>query len=170
MHTSITPANIRRYLPSKIRITTLITAAATITLFAFMTTFRSANAQSSVEILNVSYDPTRELYERYNAVFARYWKATTGQTLTIRQSHGGSAKQARAVLDGLEADIVTLALEEDINALTKPKLVSSNWITRLPHRSTPYTSTIVFLVRKGNPKNIKDWNDLVRDGVPVLGA
>ncbi len=120
-------------------------------------------------ILNVSYDPTRELYDDYNAVFARYWKAKTGQTLTVQQSNGGSGKQARAVIDGLQADVVTLALAYDIDAIAdKAKLLAPNWQTRLPDNSTPYTSTIVFLVRQGNPKRIRDWNDLVRPGVSVI--
>src|ERR1700736_6181122 len=108
-----------------------------------------------VTLLNVSYDPTRELYQDYNAAFAKYWKAKSGQTVNIEQSHGGSSKQARAVIDGLEADVVTLALAYDIDAISeKANLLPKNWQTRLPNNSTPYTSTIVFLVRKGNPKNI----------------
>jgi sulfate transport system substrate-binding protein len=122
-----------------------------------------------ISLLNVSYDPTREFYEDFNAVFAKYWKAKTGDTLAIRQSHGGSGKQARSVIDGLEADVVTLALAYDIDAIAeKAKLLPADWQKRLPHNSTPYTSTIVFLVRKGNPKHIKDWDDLVRDGVSVV--
>ena len=122
-----------------------------------------------ISLLNVSYDPTREFYEDYNAVFAKYWKAKTGDTLAIRQSHGGSGKQARSVIDGLEADVVTLALAYDIDAIAeKAKLLPADWQKRLPDNSTPYTSTIVFLVRKGNPKHIKDWDDLVRDGVSVV--
>lgn len=120
-------------------------------------------------ILNVSYDPTRELYDDYNVVFAKYWKAKTGQTVTIQQSNGGSGKQARAVIDGLQADVVTLALAYDIDAIAqKAKLLPENWQSRLPDNSTPYTSTIVFLVRKGNPKNIHDWNDLVKPGTSVI--
>src|SRR4249919_874305 len=119
-----------------------------------------------VELLNVSYDPTRELYQDVNKAFAAQWKQQTGQTLTIRNSHGGSGKQARAVIDGLEADVVTLALAADIDAIaTNGKLLPANWQTRLPNNSAPYTSTIVFLVRKGNPKQIKDWDDLARPGV-----
>src|SRR5438874_4111933 len=126
-------------------------------------------AQSSpVTLLNVSYDPTRELYQDYNTAFARYWKAKTGQKVTVRQSHGGSGKQARAVIDGLEADVVTLALGYDIDAIQKAGLIAPNWQKRLPANSAPYTSTIVFLVRKGNPKHIKDWPDLVRPGVSVI--
>ena len=123
-------------------------------------------ASPPTTILNVSYDPTRELYDDYNAVFARYWKAKTGQTVTVQQCNGGSGKQARAVIDGLQADVVTLALAYDIDAIAdKAKLLPPNWQTRLPENSTPYTSTIVFLVRQGNPKHIRDWNDLVRPGV-----
>src|SRR5690242_9873960 len=123
---------------------------------------------AGVELLNVSYDPTRELYQDYNKAFARYWKAKTGQDVTIRQSHGGSGKQARSVMDGLEADVVTLALGYDVDAIQKSGLIAPNWQKRLPNNSTPYSSTIVFLVRKGNPKKIKDWNDLVRPGISVI--
>jgi sulfate transport system substrate-binding protein len=120
-------------------------------------------------ILNVSYDPTRELYQEFNAHFARVWKARSGQDVVVRQSHGGSGKQARAVIDGLEADVVTLALAYDIDALVKNGgLVKAGWLGRLPHNSAPYTSTIVFLVRKGNPKGIRDWGDLVKPGVGVI--
>jgi sulfate transport system substrate-binding protein len=126
-------------------------------------------AFADASLLNVSYDPTRELYQQYNAAFARHWKATTGETVTLRQSHGGSGKQGRSVIDGLEADVVTLALASDINAIAeKGKLLPANWQSRLPNNSTPYTSTIVFLVRKGNPKGIKDWSDLARPGVAVV--
>jgi sulfate/thiosulfate-binding protein len=124
---------------------------------------------SPVTLLNVSYDPTRELYQDYNAAFAKYWKAKTGQDVTIQQSHSGSSKQARAVIDGLQADIVTLALAYDIDAISQNAgLLPSDWQKRLPQNSTPYTSTIVFLVRKGNPKQIKDWDDLVKPGVSVI--
>jgi sulfate transport system substrate-binding protein len=120
-------------------------------------------------LLNVSYDPTRELYENYNKEFVRYWKAKTGEDVSIRQSHGGSGKQARTVIDGLPADVVTLALAGDIDALvTHGKLLPVNWQSRLPHNSSPYTSTIVFLVRKGNPKGIRDWGDLVKPGVSII--
>jgi len=120
-------------------------------------------------LLNVSYDPTRELYADVNRAFAAHWKARTGDTVTVRQSHGGSGKQARSVIDGLEADVVTLALAADVDALaTQGRLVPADWQKRLPHNSAPYTSTIVFLVRKGNPKGIKDWNDLVKPGVAVI--
>ena len=120
-------------------------------------------------LLNVSYDPTREFYQDYNVIFARHWKAATGQDVTVNQSHGGSGKQARAVLDGLQADVVTLALAYDIDALAaQGHLLDPAWQKRLPHNSTPYTSTIVFLVRKGNPKHIKDWDDVVRTNVVVV--
>jgi sulfate transport system substrate-binding protein len=130
---------------------------------------QSAYTQPEITLLNVSYDPTRELYQDVNTSFAKYWKEKTGQIVTINQSHGGSGKQARAVIDGLQADVVTLALAYDIDALfEKGKLIPKDWQSRLPHNSTPYTSTIVFLVRKGNPKNIKDWDDLVRSDVLVI--
>jgi sulfate/thiosulfate-binding protein len=124
---------------------------------------------ASVELLNVSYDPTRELYEAINPKFAASWKAETGQDLKVNMSHGGSGKQARAVIDGLDADVVTLALAYDIDQVAaKSKTIAPDWQTRLPHNSAPYTSTIVFLVRKGNPKAIKDWGDLVKPGVAVI--
>ena len=126
----------------------------------------SAFAQTS--LLNVSYDPTRELYKDFNAAFNKHWQAKTGQTVNVRQSHGGSGKQALAVRDGLEADVVTLALAYDIDALAEKKLIPADWQTRFPHNSSPYTSTVVFLVRKGNPKQIRDWNDLARPGVSVI--
>ena len=126
-------------------------------------------AAGPVKLLNVSYDPTRELYQDINAAFAKQWKAKTGVDVQISQSHGGSGKQARSVIDGLQADIVTLALAYDIDVLfEKAKLVPQNWQTRLPNNSTPYTSTIVFLVRKGNPKHIKDWEDLTKPGIGVI--
>jgi len=126
-------------------------------------------AQAQTTLLNVSYDPTRELYQEFNAAFAKHWKAKTGQDVTIKQSHGGAAKQARAVIDGLEADVVTLALAYDIDALHEVgKLIPADWQNRLPNNSSPYTSTIVFVVRKGNPKGIKDWNDLGKAGVGVI--
>jgi len=121
-----------------------------------------------VKLLNVSYDPTRELYQDFNAAFAKYWQGKTGQKVTIQQSHGGSGKQARSVIDGLEADVVTLALAYDIDAIAKAGLLPANWQSRLPHNSSPYTSTIVFLVRKGNPKKIHDWEDIARSGVSVI--
>lgn len=126
-------------------------------------------AEKKVEILNVSYDPTRELYQEFNAEFAKYWKGKTGETVTINQSHGGAGKQTRAVIDGLEADVVTLALAYDIGQISKlTGKLPEDWQKRLPNNSSPYTSTIVFLVRKGNPKNIKDWDDLVKPGVGVI--
>jgi sulfate transport system substrate-binding protein len=129
----------------------------------------SGLAAADQSLLNVSYDPTRELYQDFNAAFAAHWKTQTGAGVSIKQSHGGSGKQARAVIDGLEADVVTLALAYDIDALAeRAKLIPPNWQSRLPNNSTPYTSTIVFLVRKGNPKGIKDWDDLVRAGVSVI--
>ena len=128
-----------------------------------------SSAAQNVTLLNVSYDPTRELFQDYNAAFAKYWKAKSGQSVTVQQSHGGSSKQARAVIDGLEADVVTLALAYDIDAIAeKAHLLPANWQSRLPNNSSPYTSTIIFLVRKGNPKQIKDWDDLVRPGVSVI--
>ncbi|MYM30521.1 sulfate ABC transporter substrate-binding protein [Duganella sp. CY15W] len=123
---------------------------------------------AEISLLNVSYDPTRELYQDVNTAFAKEWKAKTGDTVKIKQSHGGSGKQGRAVIDGLEADVVSLALAYDIDAIAEHKLLSPDWQKKLPHNSTPYTSTIVFLVRKGNPKGIKDWNDLVKPGVSVI--
>ena len=129
---------------------------------------QAANAKE-ITLLNVSYDPTRELYVDFNKSFAEYWKKKTGDDVKINQSHGGSGRQARSVIDGLEADVVTLALAADIDAIAaNGKLLPVNWEERLPEHSSPYTSTIVFLVRKGNPKKIKDWNDLVRDGVSVI--
>jgi sulfate transport system substrate-binding protein len=119
-------------------------------------------------LLNVSYDPTRELYQDVNAAFIKYWKAKTGQAVTIRQSHGGSGSQARAVIDGLQADVVTLALAYDIDAVAQAGLTSSSWQKRLPQNSAPYTSTIVFVVRKGNPKGIKDWADLAKPGIQIV--
>ena len=124
-----------------------------------------------VTLLNVSYDPTRELYQDYNAAFARYWLAKTGDKVGIKQSHGGSGKQARSVIDGLEADVVTLALAYDIDEIAeRARLLAPDWQKRLKHNSTPYSSTYVFLVRKGNPKGIRDWSDLVRPGVSVITA
>jgi sulfate/thiosulfate transport system substrate-binding protein len=126
-------------------------------------------AAADTPLLNVSYDPTREFYQDYNKAFAAHWQQQTGETVTIRQSHGGSGKQARAVIDGLDADIVTLALAADIDAIAdKTDLLPKDWQQRLPDRSAPYTSTIVFVVHKGNPKGIQDWSDLVKDGVQVI--
>jgi sulfate/thiosulfate-binding protein len=130
---------------------------------------QSGAAGGAVTLLNVSYDPTRELYSQYNTAFDAYWHGKTGQHVRINQSHGGSAKQARSVIDGLAADVVTLGLAADIDAIaTKGKLLPINWASRLPDNSSPYTSTIVFLVRKGNPKGIRDWSDLVRPGISVI--
>jgi len=128
----------------------------------------AAAAPKPATLLNVSYDPTRELYQAENAAFAKAWKAKTGQEVTIQQSHGGSGKQARSVIEGLEADVVTLALAYDVDAVAGSGLLARNWQTLLPFNSSPYTSTIVFLVRKGNPKKIKDWPDLARPGVAVI--
>ncbi len=129
----------------------------------------SASAMSAeFSLLNVSYDPTRELYQDFNKAFAAHWKSKSGEDLKIKQSHGGSGKQARAVIDGLQADVVTLALAYDIDEIAQRGLIAKDWQKRLPHSSTPYSSTIVFLVRKGNPKGIKDWGDLVRPGLSVI--
>jgi len=125
---------------------------------------------ADVQLLNVSYDPTRELYQDFNAAFAQYWKDSTGQSVEIQQSHGGSGKQARGVMDGLEADVVTLALAYDIDIIAGAGLIAEGWQSRLPHNSSPYTSTMVFLVRQGNPKKIVDWDDLGREGVSVVTA
>ncbi len=131
----------------------------------------SLSAQSAVTLLNVSYDPTRELYQEVNAAFAASWKVKTGQAVTVNQSHGGSGKQARAVIDGLPADVVTLALAYDVDAIDEyGHLLAKDWQARLPGNSAPYTSTIVLLVRKGNPKQIKDWSDLARPGISVVTA
>ncbi|MGH7452780.1 MAG: sulfate ABC transporter substrate-binding protein [bacterium] len=128
-----------------------------------------AIAQKEVTLLNVSYDPTRELYQEYNAAFAKYWKEKTGEIVTIKQSHGGSSKQARAVIDGLQADVVTLALAYDVDAIhEQAKLLPKDWQKRLPHNSAPHTSTLALLVRKGNPKKIKDWDDLIKPGISVI--
>jgi len=136
---------------------------------AILTSLNVYAAPALVTLLNVSYDPTRELYEEVNKAFAAKWLADTGQQVKIRQSHGGSGKQARSVIDGLEADVVTLALAYDIDELNlQGDLIPKNWAARLPNNSSPYTSTVVFLVRKGNPKNIRDWNDLIRPGVGVI--
>ena len=141
-----------------------IIIAAAISAFAVLQTVQAAD----ITLLNVSYDPTRELYQDVNTAFAKEWKGKTGDNVKIKQSHGGSGKQARAVIDGLEADVVTLALAYDIDALAEHKLLAADWQKRLAHNSAPYTSTIVFLVRKGNPKGIKDWNDLIKPGVSVI--
>lgn len=138
---------------------------ATVTLALNLTTAAFA---ADVTLLNVSYDPTRELYTDFNAAFARHWQKKTGQKVTVKQSHGGSGKQARSVIDGLEADVVTLALAYDIDAIAEKGLIKPGWQKELKHNSSPYTSTIVFLVRKGNPKKIKNWDDLIRPGVAVI--
>lgn len=138
-------------------------------LFTLSTSSFAADKPEEIELLNVSYDPTRELYEEYNKYFAKYWKDKTGQEVKIKQSHGGSGKQARSVLDGLEADVVTLALAYDIDVIAdKGKLLTSEWQGKYPNNSSPYTSTVVFLVKKGNPKGIKDWSDLAKDGIQVV--
>lgn len=138
-------------------------------LAALASALVSGPVAAATQLLNVSYDPTRELYQAYNAAFIKHWKAKGGEDLTVQQSHGGSGKQARAVIDGLKADVVTLALAGDIDELHKlGKLLPADWQARLPDNSTPYTSTIVFLVRKGNPKGIKDWGDLTKEGVEVI--
>jgi sulfate/thiosulfate transport system substrate-binding protein len=150
--------NVRKFFKTAFLLLLALTlAAATRTAFA-----------AEAKLLNVSYDPTRELYQDFNAAFAKHWKAKTGQDLTVQQSHGGSGKQARSVIDGLEADVVTLALAYDIDAIANGGLLPKTWQKRLPNNSSPYTSTIVFLVRKGNPKKIKDWDDLVKSGVSVV--
>ena len=129
----------------------------------------SSASAKDIKLLNVSYDPTRELYQDFNATFAKQWKEKTGDTVTVQQSHGGSGKQARAVIDGLQADVVTLALAYDLDAIAeRGKLFPSDWQKRLPNNSAPYTSTIIFLVRKGNPKGIRDWDDLIKAGVSVV--
>ena len=135
---------------------------------ALMILGNSAAAQQT--LLNVSYDPTRELYQDFNAAFIKYWKAKTGQTVSIKQSHGGSGGQARAVIDGLEADVVTLALAYDIDAVAQSGLTTAAWQKRLPQNSSPYTSTVVFLVRKGNPKAVKDWGDLLKPDIQIITA
>ncbi|MGL4249865.1 MAG: sulfate ABC transporter substrate-binding protein, partial [Aeromonas sp.] len=137
-----------------------------LTLFSLLA-FGQANA-AEIRLLNVSYDPTRELFQEYNAAFAKEWKAKTGDDVVVSQSHGGSGKQARAVVDGLEADVVSLALAYDVNAIAKEGLTAADWQSRLGNNASPYTSTIVFLVRKGNPKQIKDWDDLVRKDVAIV--
>lgn len=137
-------------------------------LLAATLLFTSASWAKDVTLLNVSYDPTRELYREFNTAFSKHWKEQTGDNVKIEQSHGGSGSQSRAVADGLKADVVTLALAGDIDPLAKSKLLPENWITRLADNSAPYTSTIVFLVRKGNPKKIKDWDDLVKSGIQVI--
>jgi len=151
-----------RFIPSIRRTLAALTAA-------LVLASSGAIAQPAFTLLNVSYDPTRELYTEFNAAFAKHWKAKSGQDVSIKQSHGGSGKQARAVIDGLEADVVTLALAGDVNALHKNgQWLGADWQKRLPHNSAPYTSTIVLVVRAGNPKGIKDWDDLVKPGISVI--
>ena len=128
----------------------------------------SAARAAEIELLHVSFDPTRELFAEYNTLFAKQWQAQHGDSVVIRQSHGGSGKQARAVGDGLEADVVSLALAYDINAIAQARLIDSNWQQKLPNHSTPFSSTVVFLVRKDNPKQIHDWPDLIRDGISIV--
>jgi len=138
-------------------------------LFAIVLGLAASAPAQNVKLLNVSYDPTRELYQDFNAAFAKYWQSKAGQTVTVEQSHGGSGKQGRAVIDGLPADVVTLALAYDIDAIAQnAKLLPIDWQKKLPNNSTPYTSTIVFLVRKGNPKHIRDWDDLAKSGISVV--
>ena len=148
------------------QLTRRLLSFATVATLSLAAVAGSALAQTT--LLNVSYDPTRELYKDFNAAFAKHWQSKTGQSVQIRQSHGGSGKQARSVADGLEADVVTLALGYDIDALVERKLISADWQSRFPNNASPYTSTIVFLVRKGNPKGIKDWGDLIKPGVSVI--
>ena len=149
----------KKLIPSLFAVALIVPATSLIT--------HAAHA-AEVSLLNVSYDPTRELYQDFNKAFAAQWKAQSGDTLRVKQSHGGSGKQARGVIDGLDADVVTLALAYDIDAIAERGLLAKDWQKRLPHNSSPYTSTIVFLVRKGNPKGIKDWNDLVKPGIAVI--
>ena len=137
-------------------------------ILALLSLLRVSEAHAQRTLLNVSYDPTRELYQNFNAAFAKYWKAKSGESVSIKQSHGGSGAQARAVIDGLEADVVTLALAPDTDAIAAKSLIHADWQKRLPQNSSPYTSTIVFLVRKGNPKGIHNWDDLVKPGVSVI--
>lgn len=155
-----------------IKISTLFTLAGSLTLALSAPAVWAQQATptaQAVTLLNVSYDPTRELYADYNQAFAKHWKAKTGQVVTVKQSHGGSGKQARSIIDGIDADVATLALAGDIDALVQHGgHLAANWQQRLPHGSAPYTSTIVFLVRKGNPKGVKDWNDLVRPDMKVI--
>jgi sulfate transport system substrate-binding protein len=141
----------------------------TIAVVAALLSALAGRSLADVTLLNVSYDPTREFYQDYNAKFAEYWKSKAGEDVSVNQSHGGSGKQARSVIDGLEADVVTLALAYDIDAIAeKAKLLPADWQSRLPNNASPYTSTIVFLVRKGNPKGIRDWDDLIKPGVSVI--
>ena len=144
--------------------------AASLALVGTIATFSSVAYAADIQLLNVSYDPTRELYQEVNQAFAKQYKTRTGDNVTFKQSHGGSGKQARSVIDGLDADVVTLALAYDIDAIADIGLLAKNWQKRLTHNASPYTSTIVFLVRKGNPKGIKDWADIIKPGVSVITA
>jgi sulfate transport system substrate-binding protein len=146
----------------------LVTAGVVALAAAVIVSCERAAAPSGPTLLNASYDPTRELYADFNAAFAKYWKARSGETVTIMQSHGGSGGQARAVIEGLDADVVTLALGYDVDAVARNGLIDAGWQKRLAHNSAPYTSTIVFLVRRGNPKGIRDWDDLVKPGIAVI--
>ena len=141
----------------------------TLTALALIASLGSGAVNAAqVELLHVSYDPTRELYQEYNSAFANYWKAKSGDEVVVSQSHGGSGKQARAVSDGLEADVVSLALAYDVNAIAQSGLIAADWQGRLANNSAPFTSTVVFLVRKGNPKQIKDWSDLTRNDISII--
>lgn len=151
----------------KVKIVSLILVS-TLLVGALVSCGKGEEGKKSVELLNVSYDPTREFYTDYNESFTKYWKDKTGQDVTISQSHGGSGKQGRAVIEGLKADVVTLALAYDIDEISRAGLINSGWQSKFKDNSSPYTSTIVFLVRKGNPKNIKDWDDLAKDNVSVI--
>ncbi|NDF12268.1 MAG: sulfate ABC transporter substrate-binding protein [Proteobacteria bacterium] len=147
----------------------IVAAALALGVIASGANVNAKDEPKKLELLNVSYDPTREFYQAYNELFEKHWKEKTGQEITVRQSHGGSGKQARAVIDGLQADVVTLALAYDIDAIAdKAKILPTDWQKKYPHNSAPYTSTIVFLVKKGNPKGIKDWDDLVKADVKVI--
>ena len=156
------------FLPRSRRSFHAVAVAAIVAATGFASLAPAVAHAKDVTLLNVSYDPTRELYQEYNAAFAKYWKAKTGDNVTVKASHGGSGKQARSVIDGLEADVVTLALAYDIDAIAEKGLLKNDWQKDFKGNSAPYTSTIVFLVRKGNPKNIRDWPDLVREGVGVV--
>jgi sulfate/thiosulfate-binding protein len=151
----------------RMRLQWIVGGGLLLVIIAMASACRSTNA-GNVTLLNVSYDPTREFYQEYNAAFAKYWKGRTGENVTIKQSHAGSGKQARSVMEGLEADVVTLALAYDIDAIAETGLLPHNWQSRLPSHSAPYFSTTVFLVRQGNPKDIRDWGDLVRPGISVI--
>jgi sulfate/thiosulfate-binding protein len=146
----------------------LLTAATRLALSLTLVTQATSLSAADVTLLNVSYDPTRELYQDVNAAFAKYWRQKSGKTVEVQQSHGGSSKQSRAVIDGLEADVVTLGLAYDVDAVAESGLLAKDWQKRLPHNSCPYTSTIVFLVRKRNPKEIKDWEDLLKPGISII--